>query len=222
MDRSLEILGMSDKKLMLEHLYKTLHPSNKTLTWKMWNFYSMELLNFTLLILLILKIGQDAHMNFFQLSWILLATNETDAVFPKRTLCYLTTSLQERDFLCAVHINYLSETIFQIFCVWILVLLTAGTFNMFYTAVWTLFPAIQKWTIKRSTDQQRDMNHICEILPLGNRWLLIKVSVILPAPLYEDLLQMLDKLEEGPYGDWTTRSYTEEDRDGIPTDMLNS
>ena len=47
--------------------------------------------------------------------------------------------------------------------------------------------------------------HVGDILPAGNRWLLAKVAEILPTPLYTELIEMLDRLEEGPFG-WQQRT----------------
>ena len=208
MDRTLEILEMTDKELMLKQLYAIVQPQNGSMKTKMWKFYLMEVFNWVLLLLLTWKIQTDTGKNIFQLTWTMLLASDTDAIFPKSTLCTVKTSLSERDFLCQVHINYHSELLFTMFCVWIIILLAAGLVNTLWCGLWNVIPWLQKKSICRTSDLDTltlKLAHVGDILPAGNRWLLAKVAEILPTLLYTELIEMLDRLEEGPFG-WQQRT----------------
>ena len=187
----------------------------------------LEVFNLVLLSVLIVKIQWDTGINFFHLTWILLNTSsETDAIFPKSTLCVLKTSLSEYDFLCQVHINYHSELLFTLFCVWINILLVAGLVNFVYSGLWNLTPWLQKRTITTTSDVDKSkLVHVGNILPTGNRWLLVKVAEILPTTQYTELIEMLDRLEEGDYG-WQERTSAGEEgaenEENVPLNVFSS
>ena len=208
MDRTLEILEMSDKELVLKQLYILLQPQNRSMKTKMWKFHSLEFFNWVLLLVVTWKVQTDTGTNIFQLTWTMVMASDTDAIFPKSTLCTLKTSLSARDFLCQVHINYHSELLFTLFCIWLIILLAAGLVNTVWCGLWIMIPWLQKRSIRRSSDLDSltlKLAHVGDILPAGNRWLLVKVAEILPTPLYTELIEMLDQLEEGPFG-WQQRT----------------
>ena len=100
--------------------------------------------------------------------------------------------------------------------------------NTVYCGLWNMIPWLQKRTITRTSDLDNltsKLVHVGDILPAGNRWLLVKVAEILPTPLYTELIEMLDRLEESDYGWQDKTDVGEEGADNgenVPLNMFSS